>query len=262
MPRVTGDDVIARLEELLATLGLPPSETILAFDADGTLWSGDVGIDNFESLLARGGVLPAAGPALRAEASMAGLPLADDPTAQARALYEAYLGGVYHEDRAFRMMAWAFAGYREVDVYGFAAEVATRSSLRARLHSEVLPLVAWGARRGVPRYVVSASHAVVVASSIERLGLAIDGIFAMRQAREGDVLAARVEEPATYGAGKTAALEVGAAGKVLLGAFGDSAFDLHLLAAARLAVAVRPKPELVRRARECAGLVELGPPAS
>jgi phosphoserine phosphatase len=262
IPRVTSDDVIARLDALLATLGHAPSEAMLAFDADGTLWSGDVGVDNFESLLDRGGVLPAAGPALRAEAAAAGLPLTDDPTAQARTLYEAYLAGVYHEDRAFRMMAWVFAGYREADVQGFAAEVATRSSLRARLHAEVLTVIAWGVRRGMPRYVVSASHAVVVASSIEQLGLAIDGVFAMRQALEGDVFAARIEEPATYGAGKTAALEAGAAGKVLLGAFGDSAFDLHLLAEARLPVAVRPKPELRRRARECAGLVELGLPAS
>jgi phosphoserine phosphatase len=71
------------------------------------------------------------------------------------------------------------------------------------------------------------------------------------------VLVARIDEPATYGAGKTAALRAGVAGKVLLGAFGDSAFDLHLLREARLAVAVRPKPELRARAAECSGLVEL-----
>jgi phosphoserine phosphatase len=260
IPRVTSDDVIARLENFLKTFGRDPSETILAFDADGTLWSGDVGFDNFESLLEQGRVLPAASSALRVEAASAGLPLVDDPTEQARTLYDAYLRGAYHEDRAFRMMAWVFAGYREGEVRTFAAEVATQSSLRSRLHPEVLPIVAWAKRRGVPRYVVSASHAIIVESCIAELGLAIDGVFAMTQARTDGVLAARVEEPATYGAGKTAALNAGAGGKLLLGAFGDSAFDLHLLAEARLAVAVRPKPELRLRARECPGLIELGPP--
>ena len=261
MPRVTSDDVIERLEDLLATLQRGPSEVMLAFDADGTLWSGDVGFDNFESLLDQGGVLPAAAPALRAEAASAGLPLDDDPTTQARTLYDAYLRGAYHEDRAFRMMAWVFAGYRESDVRKLAAEVATKSGLRARLHPEVLAILAWGVRRVVPRYVVSASHALVVESCIGELGLAIDGVFAMSQASAGGVLTPRVEEPATYGPGKTAVLNAGTAGKVLLGAFGDSAFDLHLLSEARLAVAVRPKPELRLRARECPGLVELGPPS-
>jgi len=99
----------------------------------------------------------------------------------------------------------------------------------------------------------------VVESSIEFLGLPIDGVFAMSQVEEDGVLVARLAEPVTYGRGKTEALSEGVAGKVLLGAFGDSAFDLHLLCEARLAVAVRPKPGLRARAAECRGLVELAP---
>jgi phosphoserine phosphatase len=46
-------------------------------------------------------------------------------------------------------------------------------------------------------------------------------------------------------------------------AFGDSAFDLPMLGAARCAVAIRPKPGLLARANECPGLLELasGEPA-
>jgi phosphoserine phosphatase len=105
--------------------------------------------------------------------------------------------------------------------------------------------------------VVSASHAVVVESSLELLGLPIDGVFAMSQIEKDGLLSARLRDPVTYGAGKTEALRAGVAGKTLLGAFGDSAFDLHLLREARLAVAVRPKAELRARAAECGGLVEL-----
>ena len=259
LPLVTTDDAVARLEGLLSEMGRAPSETLLAFDADGTLWSGDVGIDNFEALLERGAVLSAAASTLREEATACGLLIADDPTAQARILYQAYERGAYSEDRAFRMMAYVFAGYRAEEVRRFAAEVARATGLRDRMHREVLPIVAWASRRGVLRYVVSASHAVVVESSIEQMGLPIDGIFAMAQIEEQGRFSARIVEPATYGAGKTAALSARVQGKALLGAFGDSGFDLHLLRAARLAVAVRPKPELRARAAECSGLVELAP---
>jgi phosphoserine phosphatase len=234
---------------------------MLAFDADGTLWSGDVGIDNFEALLEKEAILPAAGSMLRDEAAECGLPSAQNPTAQARILYEAYARDAYPEDRAFLMMACAFAGYREDEVRSFAAGVAAATGLEARVHAEVLPIIAWAARRGVPRYVVSASHALVVKSCIERLGLPIDGVFAMSQAAEQGRLVARIEPPVTYGAGKTEALRAGAASKTLLGAFGDSAFDLHLLREAQLAVAVRPKAGLRSRAAECTGLVELAPAA-
>ena len=261
LPLVTSDDVIARLEGLVASLGHEPKDMLLAFDADGTLWSGDVGIDNFEALLAQGAILPAALTTLRDEAASAGLPLADDPTAQARILYEAYARGAYPEENAFRVMACAFAGYREEAVRRFAADVAGATGLPARLHSELTPIVTWAARQRIPRYVVSASHAIVVKSCIELLGLPIGGTFAMSQAEQNGVLVARLHEPVTYGAGKTEALCAGVAGKMLLGAFGDSAFDLHLLREARLAVAVRPKPELRARASECDGLVELAPAA-
>jgi phosphatidylglycerophosphatase C len=261
LPLVESDDAIARLDAILASLVRAPSETLLAFDADGTLWSGDVGIDNFEALLARGAILPAALATLRDEARSSGLPLVDDPTAQARILYEAYARGAYPEESAFRAMACAFSGYRADAVRKFAIEVAAASGLGARLHPELGPIVNWAARRGVGRYVVSASHAIVVKSCVELLGLPIDGVFAMSQAEENGLLVARLEEPVTYGAGKTKALHAGVAGKTLLGAFGDSAFDLHLLCGARLAVAVRPKPELRRRAAECSGLLELVPAA-
>jgi phosphatidylglycerophosphatase C len=257
LPLVSSDEVIARLDALAVSSHLSRGQMLLAFDADGTLWSGDVGIDNFEALLAEGAVLPAALPLLRGEAASSGLPVAHDATAQARILYEAYQRGAFAEENAFRVMACAFAGYRPDAVRKFAAEVAEASGLEARLHPELGPVVAWAERQGIGRYVVSASHALVVQSCIELLRLPIDGVFAMSQAEEEGLLVARLDEPVTYGAGKTEALRTGVAGKTLLGAFGDSAFDLHLLRAARLRVAVRPKPELRRRAAECSDLLEL-----
>ena len=66
---VSGDEIVARLG------GEAPKDAIIAFDADGTLWSGDIGIDTFEMLLAEGAIREAALPALREEAESAQLRL-------------------------------------------------------------------------------------------------------------------------------------------------------------------------------------------
>src|SRR5256885_1362526 len=81
------EDVVARLAE-----GASPGAA-LAFDADGTLWSGDIGIDAFEALLEKRGVRGLALSALRTEAQSFDVLLHDDPNDQARELYLAYQRG-------------------------------------------------------------------------------------------------------------------------------------------------------------------------
>src|SRR5262245_49380326 len=65
--------LVERLDEELGRLA-SGGRTLVAFDADGTLWSGDVGIDIFEALMRVDGVREAARAALEAEARAHGLP--------------------------------------------------------------------------------------------------------------------------------------------------------------------------------------------
>jgi phosphoserine phosphatase len=249
----SSEEVILRLAERASP------EAALAFDADGTLWSGDIGIEAFETLLETRGVRSPALAVLRGEAESFGIETSDDPSEQAKRLYRAYERGAYPEGRAFAMMAWAFAGYREDEVSAFAAELVERVGLAARVHEEIMPVVRWAVGRSIERLVVSASPIAVVRVAIERLALPMTGLFAMSPAVEHGVVQPRVVGPATYGAGKIAALRAGAPGRALLGAFGDSVFDLPMLCQAMVPVAVRPKPELRARAATCPGLIELAP---
>jgi phosphatidylglycerophosphatase C len=250
---LSSEEVIVRLAERASP------EAALAFDADGTLWSGDIGVDAFEALLEQRGVRPLALAALRAEAESFSVETSNDPNDQAERLYQAFKRGVYPEGRAFPMMAWVFAGYREDEVRAFASELVERVALGARVHGEVLPVVGWAVGQSIERLVVSASPIAIVEVAIERLALPMTGLFAMSPAVEHGVVQPRVLEPVTYGAGKIAALRAGAPGRALLGAFGDSVFDLPMLCQAEIAVAVRPKPELRARAASCPGLIELAP---
>ena len=250
---VSTEDVIARLAEAVT-----PGAAV-AFDADGTLWSGDIGIDTFEAMLERRAVRPDALPALRREAEAHGVPTPDDPAAAARALYKAFASGVYPEIRAFQMMAWVFAGYREQEARTFALEVIDAVSLAGRVHAEILPIVQWVSDRSIPLLVVSASSTIVVRAAIERLKLPVGRVIGMSAAVQKGVVAPYAVGHVTYGAGKVEALREAMEGAPLVGAFGDSGYDLPMLAEARVAVAVRPKHELRARSAACPGLVELAP---
>jgi phosphoserine phosphatase len=251
--RASSAEIVSRLG------GDAPKDSVIAFDADGTLWSGDIGVDTFEAMLSKRAIRKEALAALREEASAAGLSPLDEPNDQASALYEAFQRGAYAEERAFPMMAWVFAGYTQAEASAFAASVVAEVGLRKRLHPEVLPVIDWAVKYGMPLYVVSASPDVVVRTAVDALDLPFQDVFAMSPAiSEGRILP-RILEPITYGAGKTAALRKGVPDASLWGAFGDSVFDLAMLRAARIRVAVRPKPELVRQASTCPGLLELFP---
>ncbi|HEX9295950.1 MAG TPA: HAD family hydrolase [Polyangiaceae bacterium] len=251
-PVLASDEVIALLDE-----GLSPN-AMLAFDADGTLWSGDIGVETFESVLDKRALRRDALEALQAEARLYRVPLHDDPNDQARQLHDAYQHGAYPEERAFPMMAWAFAGFRTNEMRAFGREVVQDGALATRVHPEVLPILRWAAKRALPVYVVSASQAGVVRVAVELLQLPITDVFAMSPDVEDGVLQPRLIEPVTYGAGKTAALRASVPDKILLGAFGDSPFDAAMLREAKVAVCVRPKPDFLTGAR-CPGLIELLP---
>src|SRR6476620_7449201 len=89
---VSSDEIVQRLG------GRPTKNAEIAFDADGTLWSGDIGVDTFESLLAEKAVRNDALSALREEARASKLELRDDPNEQARVLYDGFLRGAYAEE--------------------------------------------------------------------------------------------------------------------------------------------------------------------
>jgi phosphatidylglycerophosphatase C len=252
LSRVTSEDVIARLD---ARTGAGP----LAVDADGTLWSGDIGIDAFTTLLEEKRIRPAALNALNDEARHLHLPAATDPNDQAKRLYDEFESGNFPEDRAFGMMAWSLAGHSPGEAQAFAREVVERKQLASRLHGELVPVLRWAARKGVPLYVVSASPEWLVTQAVEQLRLPVTGVLAMKVAEGEGTMLPFLSGPVTYGQGKLTALRAVIGQNRLLGAFGDSGFDVPMLGQAEIAVAVRPKPDLRARAAQVSGLLELEP---
>jgi len=254
-PRLDVGAILARLDAELTRLG----GGVLATDADGTIWDGDVGVDSFEQLLAEGAVRDEARAALEADAASIGLPVAGkSATALAADLYAAHKDERYPHDRAFAMMAWAFAGFHAHEVRAFAERVLDAVGLDARVRPEMRQILRWAEAHQVPVYVVSASPVAVVEVGVTRIGAPVARTLAMTPAQgEGSVLLPRLDGPVVYGDGKVRVLlDAGLPGPIL-GAFGDSHYDAPMLKQARVPVAVTPSARLSALFPTLPGVVEL-----
>jgi phosphoserine phosphatase len=252
----TVEDVIASIE---AHAAREPGGA-LAFDGDGTLWSGDVGEDFFAALLAEGRLTRAAGDALAREAREHELDAGGGPVEIAHRIHAAYLAGAFPEERVCEIMTWACAGWTKGELDAFAARVLGTLDLDGRLHGEALRVVRWATARELPVFLVSASPRAIVEAAARAIGIELSRVASATEVvGAGGVVEPGVLRPIPYGPGKVTRLREKLGPRALYGAFGDNAFDVALLREARVPVAIRPKQRLVDRAAEVPGLVVLTP---
>jgi phosphatidylglycerophosphatase C len=237
------------VEELSAMLGdTEPRAVVVAFDGDGTLWSGDVGEDLFHAALRESFLREDAEPALLAEAARHAVPLtgAKGANAVARQLFAAYLAGQYPERDTCAMMTWCYAGHTSSALAAFAERVLQQVGLAGRRHPELAPILNWCDTLGVRRVLVSASPRMIVEPAGALCGFASADVAAATPAVEAGHVLPRMHAPVPYAEAKLSA------GRQLFGdarwlaAFGDNVFDIDMLTTAELGVAVRPKPKLER----------------
>jgi phosphoserine phosphatase len=255
MQRQSVEAVIARMARVCD--GAP--HPMVVCDADGTLWSGDVGVDAFEALVEQRAVRPEVREPLEREAREHGLEARGDANELAASIWAACERGAFPERRCYEIMTWVFAGFAPEQAAQVAREAQARRGLERRLHAEMLAVVKWAAGAGVDLRVVSASPVFAVRPAVESMGMAADRVIAAVPAVVAGRIAPGMAEPIPYGEGKVRALRERAQGATVVGAFGDNGLDVEMMKLARVAAAVRPKPALVARAGEVPGIVELEP---
>jgi phosphatidylglycerophosphatase C len=230
----------------------------IAFDGDGTLWSGDIGEDLFEALIEDGRFSLVAHVALAGEAEAQGIDATGDPASIARRIHAAYLAGTFPEERVCEIMAWAFAGWAKAELDAFAANVISKVGLDGRLHGEAIRIVAWARERNISTYLVSASPRGIVEQAAALVGIQLANVAsATEECDANGVVLASVVRPIPYGPGKVMHLRAKLAARPLYAAFGDNAFDVAMLRESRTPVAIRPKPRLIERAAEVPDLIVL-----
>jgi phosphoserine phosphatase len=236
------------IEELTAMLGdADPGEVVVAFDGDGTLWSGDVGEDLMKAALRDAFLLDAALPSLLVEAERHAIPVgaATDANEVARLLIAAYLAGRYPERETCAMMTWCYAGRSPLEVEAFAAATLVQEDMTSRLCAELSPILDWCDSKGVRRVLISASPRVVVEQAGALRGFGPRDIAAATPAVDASGrLQPYLDGAVPYAEGKLSAGRALFGAARWLAAFGDNVFDVEMLTTAELGVAVRPKPRL------------------
>jgi phosphoserine phosphatase len=200
---------------LLEVIDGPPG--IAAFDADGTLWDGDVGEELLARLEREGKLIAPAGPGAFAEYSRRFKRDAADAFSYAgrvlAGLREDFVAAEAERLFAERAGGWVFPPMRE---------------LVAGLHD-----------RGWSVYIVSASIRWSVAPGARLLEIEPDRVIALDVVVERGLLTTELCQPIPTLTGKPSLLRERAGRDADL-AFGNSRLDLPLLEASRFPVAVGP----------------------
>ena len=226
----------------------------LAFDADGTLWSGDVGEDVFRFAVDHGRLREAARAELERQARNRGFECSSDVNATAKRLFDAYLDGHYVELEICELMTWCYAGHSLSEMADLASEALAATHHAERLNEELRPILEFARDNQLRTIVVSASPRTTVEVAARAWGFATQDIAASTPRVVSGVIAAAMAEPVPYAAAKCVAGRALLGGVHWLAAFGDNVFDTDMLREAEVGVAVRPKPALRARLAEIPGV--------
>lgn len=204
------------------------SPKVAAFDCDGTLWSGDAGETFFDWEIRTGFVSDTVGKAMRAR-------------------YSEYKAGKVSEDDMCGEMVTMHQGLTEVAVMEAATEFMT-TRFPGRVFPEMQALVRQLRESDCDVWAVSSSNEWVIRAGIKTFGIPEDRILAAKVELENGIVTDRLVRVPS-GPGKPQALRE-VAGKQMDAAFGNSRWDVDMLAMAKHAFAINPNPDLEAAARQ------------
>lgn len=203
------------------------SPKIAAFDCDGTLWSGDAGESFFDWEIRTKVVSEKVGDAMRAR-------------------YAEYKAGKVSEEQMCGEMVTMHQGLSESTMTEVAAEFMAHQ-FSGRIFAEMRDLVRRLQQNGCDIWAVSSSNEWVISAGMKQFGIPDDHILAAKHVvQNGRVTDRLVRVPS--GPGKPQALRE-VVRKTIDAAFGNSRWDIEMLAMAGHGFAINPNPDLETVAR-------------
>ncbi len=201
---------------------------VAAFDCDGTLWAGDAGETFFDWEIKTG--------VISAEIAQA-----------MRARYAEYKAGKVSEEDMCGEMVSMHKGMSETAMMQAATEF-MEHKFPGKVFPEMRELVHRLHQDGCEVWAVSSSNEWVIRAGMKQFGIEADRILATKVDLQGDIISDRLIRIPS-GPGKPSALKE-VANKAIDAAFGNSRWDIDMLAGATHAFAVNPNPDLEALASE------------
>jgi HAD superfamily phosphoserine phosphatase-like hydrolase len=193
-----------------------------AFDCDGTLWSGDVGVDFFNWEMDE--------------------KLVSEETAQVmRARYDDYLAGKVPEEVMCGEMVTMHRGLIEADVQRAATRFFDLYFVET-IFPEMQQLARELQKRGCDVWAVSSSNEWLIRAAVRHFGIPRDHVLATAVVIENLRITDRLIRVPS-GPGKPDAIQK-VVNKKLDAAFGNSRWDADMLARAEHGFAINPNPDL------------------
>ena len=233
------------LRELVTAARAVPSpyRPIIATDADGTLWEGDIGDDLFIEALSHHPVGPLALAGLREGAREV---FGDEAPADLRELALAFIGayraGRMSIERICQIQSEVLGDRPQAALDALLARVAER--VAARIRPAVRIIVEEAGRTGVPVHVVTGSLGAAVAATLRRAGLPHATVSGAVLRTEGDRVLPVLAHPIPLHGAKVDALRAAAAWPPALG-MGDGGWDATFLGGCAVALLVHPSAALL-----------------
>ena len=201
---------------------------VAAFDCDGTLWSGDAGETFFDWEIKSGVVSAELGRAMRAR-------------------YAEYKADRVSEDDMCGEMVTMHQGMSDASLLEIATEFMT-SHFPGRVFPEMKHLVHQLHDQGCEIWAVSSSNEWLIRAGMKQFGIPDERILAAKAELSNGLVTERLVRIPSGPGKPQALLEV--AGKEIDAAFGNSRWDVDMLAMAKHGFAVNPNPDLESVARE------------
>ena len=217
---------LTRPEFLDSVLRLAPR--VAAFDCDGTLWSGDAGETFFDWEIRTGLVSAEVGRAMRAR-------------------YAEYKAGRVSEEDMCGEMVTMHRGLPEGLLMQAASDFMAQN-FPGDIFSEMLELVQLLHAKGCEVWAVSSSNEWVIRAGMKQFAIPEERILATKVQLENGVVTDRLVRIPS-GPGKAQALREVAA-KIIDAAFGNSRWDVDMLAHSTHGFAVNPNADLEATARQ------------
>ncbi len=220
-----------------------PYRPLIATDADGTLWEGDIGDDLFVEALSHHPVGPLALAGLREGAQDV---FGDEAPADLRELALAFIGaykvGRISIERICQIQSEVLGDRTQAALDALIARVAEQ--VAARIRPSVRIIVEEAALTNVPVHVVTGSLGAAVAMTLRHAGLAHATVSGAVLCIEGDRVLPKLAHPIPLHGAKVDALQAAAAWPPALG-MGDGGWDANFLGGCAVALLVHPSAALL-----------------